>query len=81
MNMKSIPETILICDTDFASSWARLVRTVLRVGVPMVIGDTSEQKPIIDICAVVELTGNAIKQIEDRESGLSLMIYWIEVNI
>jgi len=66
----TLPPTILIEDTDFSSAWARAVRTVLRQGVPLTIGDATEPKPILDVCATVSLTENAIKQIENREIHL-----------
>lgn len=59
---------ITIQDTDFHSAWARAVRTVLRDGTDMVIGDRIEPKPIRDgSAALIEMTGNAIKQIENHE--------------
>ena len=62
-----LPPTILICDTDFHSAWARAVRAVIRSGVSMVIGDAKEPKHITDACVLFELSGNAIRQIEARE--------------
>ncbi len=62
-----LPPTILICEDNFHNAWARAVRYVLRDGMKTTIGDTSELKPIRDACILVELTGNAIRQIEDRE--------------
>lgn len=62
-----LPPTILICEDNFHNAWARAVRYVLRDGVKTTIGDTSELKPIRDACILVELTGNAIRQIENRE--------------
>ena len=61
------PPTILIEDTDFGSAWARAVRTVLREGVDLTIGDLAEPKPIRDVCGTISLTGNAIIQIENKE--------------
>lgn len=65
--MTKIPPTITIEDTNFANAWARAIRYIIRDGVDMVIGDHREQKPIRDICATISLTGDAIKQIENRE--------------
>jgi thymidylate synthase len=65
--MMKMPPTLLIQEKDFHNCWARAVRYVIRDGVPLVIGDTTEPKPIRDICATMELTGDAIRQIEDRE--------------
>ena len=62
-----LPPTILIQEDDFHNAWARAVRYLLRDGRKMTIGDASEPKPIRDICATIELTGDAIRQIEDRE--------------
>ena len=58
---------LLITDKDFNSAWARAVRGVLREGKNITIGSMEEPKPIRDVTAVIELTGNAIKQIENRE--------------
>lgn len=63
----NIPRNILIEETSFHNAWARAVRAVLRDGVDMVIGDMSDPKPIRDICTTIVLTGDAIRQIEDRE--------------
>jgi thymidylate synthase len=65
--MMKIPPTLLIQEKDFHNCWARAVRYVIRDGIPLVIGDDTEPKPIRDICATMELTGDAIRQIEDRE--------------
>lgn len=62
-----LPPTVLIEDTDFRNSWARAIRYVLREGIKITIGDSIEPKKILDICATIELTGTAIKQIENRE--------------
>ncbi len=59
---------LCIEDKDFNNAWARAVRAVLRDGVSMTIGNQIEPKPIKDMSnTVIELTGNAIKQIENRE--------------
>lgn len=58
---------LLITDKDFNSAWSRAVRGVLREGKNITIGSIEEPKPIRDVTAVIELTGNAIKQIENRE--------------
>jgi len=62
-----LPPTILIQEDDFHNAWARAIRTVLHDGRKIVFGDTSEPKYARDTCALFELTGGAIKQIEDRE--------------
>jgi len=62
-----LPPTILIQEDDFHNAWARAVRYLLRDGRKMTIGDASEPKPITDACVLFELTGDAIRQIEDRE--------------
>ena len=62
-----LPPTILIRDTDFHSSWARAVRHILLNGIDLVIGDPEEPKSIRDSCGIIELTGEAIRQIENRE--------------
>ena len=62
-----LPPTILIQEESFHNAWARAVRYVLRDGLPITIGDATEPKPIRDACVLFELTGDAIRQIEDRE--------------
>ena len=64
--MKLSP-TILIQEESFHNAWARAVRYLLRDGRKMTIGDASEPKRIRDTCAIFELTGDAIRQITDRE--------------
>ena len=63
----NLPTTTLIADHDFHNAWARGIRHVLHNGVPLTIGDETEIKPIRDACILFELTGNAIKQIENHE--------------
>ena len=65
-----LPPTSLIEDTNFHNAYARAVRTVIRDGIDIVIGDISEPKPIRDSCMTISLTGNAITQIENRELHL-----------
>ncbi|MEA1945281.1 MAG: hypothetical protein U9N07_08130, partial [Euryarchaeota archaeon] len=62
-----LPPTILICEDNFHNAYARAVRYVLRDGMKTTIGDLSEPKPIRDACILFELTGEAIRQIEDHE--------------
>jgi thymidylate synthase len=61
------PPTILIREESFHNAWARAVRQCLREGHKITIGDATEPKPIRDMCGIFELTGDAIRQIEDRE--------------
>ena len=65
--MNNIPKSIFIDETNFANAWARAVRHVLREGVRLRIGDAEKPKHILDTCAMVELTGAAVRQVEDRE--------------
>ena len=58
---------IAITDKNFHNAWARAVRIVLREGTDMIIGSVEEPKKIRDACGVIELTGDAINQIENRE--------------
>lgn len=58
---------IFIQDNDFNSAWARAVRQVILNGKNVVIGSESEKKPIRDVCSLIELTGGAITQIENRQ--------------
>lgn len=61
------PLTLFIEAKDFHNAWARAVRAVIRSGEKLTIGDASEPKPIRDSCGLITLSGNAIKQIENRE--------------
>ena len=65
--MMKLAPTILIREDNFHNAWARAVRYVLRDGLKVTIGDPSEPKPIRDVCALFELTGDAIRQIENHE--------------
>ena len=58
---------LVMQETDFHSAWSRMVHNVLRDGTSITIGSEREQKPIREMAAVIELTGNAIKQIENYE--------------
>jgi len=57
----------LIEGENFHNVWARAVQTVIRTGTDITIGDETEPKPIRDINAMIVLTGNAIRQILNRE--------------
>lgn len=61
------PPTILIRDTNFSNAYARSVRYVLREGVQLTIGDIKNPKDILDACMTIELTGDAVRQVENRE--------------
>lgn len=59
---------LCIEDNNFHNAYARAIHAVLRTGVGLTIGNQIEPKPTTDLSAVlIELTGNAIKQIEKRE--------------
>lgn len=62
-----ISPTIFIEEQSFPNAYARAVRFVVRKGKKMTIGDAIEPKPIRDVCGFFVLTGDAIRQIEDRE--------------
>ena len=59
--------TDIIKENNFHNAWSTIIHRILRNGTEITIGDKTERKPIYDSCMVVELTGNAIKQIIDRE--------------
>lgn len=61
------PRSFAITDENFHNAYARAVRFVMRHGSKMVIGDETEKKPIRDACGMIEVTGDAISQIEHRE--------------
>jgi thymidylate synthase len=52
---------------NFHNLWANLVRKVLQNGLDLVIGGGDERKPIRDSCAMINLYGRAISQIERHE--------------
>ena len=54
-------------EKNFHNAWAIAIRTVLKNGTELVIGGGEERKPIRDSCMLISMTGNAIKQIEDKE--------------
>ena len=58
---------LIMQETDFHSAWSRMVHNVLQYGTSITIGSEREQKPIREVTATIELTGNAIKQIENHE--------------
>ena len=58
---------LIMQETDFHSAWSRMVHNVLQYGTSITIGSEREQKPIREMTATIELTGNAIKQIENHE--------------
>lgn len=58
---------IVIEDNNFNSAWARLIHQIILFGNKRVIGDINEPKNITDEVSIIELYGNAIKEIENRE--------------
>jgi len=67
VKLKKFPPTILIEEDNFHNAWARMVRYILRNGRKIIFGDALEPKYARDTCALISLTGDAIRQIEDRE--------------
>lgn len=59
--------TNLIKEKNFHNAWAKAIREVIYSGADLVIGGEEERKLIKDSCMLISLTGNAIKQIENRE--------------
>lgn len=66
-NTTHIPPTILIQAQNFNVAYVRAIRYILREGVELTIGDVKNPKHILDTCMAIELTGDAIRQIENRE--------------
>ena len=64
--MKYSP-TILIRENNFYNAWVHAVKRVLFEGRDTIIGSKKEPKPIRDVCSIIELSGDAIRQIENRE--------------
>jgi thymidylate synthase len=58
--------TIQIKSNDFKDSWYLLNKTIMKDGYE-IWSDETEAKLTKDVCATIELTGNAIKQIEEHE--------------
>jgi len=65
--LMKLPHTLLINEVDFHEAWYRAVRYVVMWGMPLTIGDVSDPKKIRDMCATFAFTGDAIKQIENKE--------------
>jgi thymidylate synthase len=62
-----IPPTILIREQNFNVAYVRAVRYILREGVKLIIGDVKNPKSVLDTCMTIELTGDAIRQVENHE--------------
>lgn len=58
--------TKLIQKTDFHDAWYNLNKTIMSDGFK-IPSDESESKQTLDICATIELTGEAIEQIKRHE--------------
>lgn len=65
--MTRLPSTFLVRENNFANAWARSVQFVLREGVREVIGSTIEPKGILDTCMLIELRGDALREVERKE--------------
>ena len=59
--------TIIEEGQNFHNVWANLVKKILQKGSDLVIGGGDERKPIQDSCALINLYGKAIQQIEHEE--------------
>ena len=59
--------THLIEEKNFHNAYAKAIQAVLKQGTDLVIGGAEQKKPIKDSCMLISLTGNAIKQIENKE--------------
>ena len=60
-------DLLIVQEIDFHSAWSRMVHNVLQYGTSITIGSEKEPKPIRERAAIIELTWNAIKQIENHE--------------
>ena len=52
---------------NFHNVWVKALKKVVMDGTDLVIGGGDERKPIRDSCMLINLTGNAIKQVEEKE--------------
>ena len=59
--------SININNSDFNSTWAKLVSQIIKSGERSIIGDPDDQHPIIELPGMITLKNNAIKQIESFE--------------
>jgi thymidylate synthase len=59
--------TKLIEEKNFHNAYAKAIQVVIREGANLTIGGTEQRKPIKDSCMLISLTGNAIKQVENRQ--------------
>ena len=63
---KKLP-TIFEEGQNFHNTWVHLLKKVVFSGIDLEIGGGDERKPILDSCALINLYGNAIHQIEEKE--------------
>ncbi len=62
-----INKTHLIQEENFNNAWYRAIQNVLNDRVELKFGSLRETKIAWDSCQLIELTGNAIKQIKNKE--------------
>ena len=60
--------TDIVIGNNFHNVWTKAIQKVIANGTDLVIGGNEEKKPIRDSCMLISLEGNAIKQIEARET-------------
>ena len=65
--MNTLAPINLIEETNFSNSWVKLGRFCFKYGKSVVFGDRKDPKKAKDSTQLVSLTGNAIKEVENRE--------------
>lgn len=58
---------ININESDFNMAWTKLISNLIKSGEESIIGDHNDQHTVIGSCGMIQLSGNAIKQIESFE--------------
>ena len=56
-----------ISTTNFHDAWYKAIREVIRNGIDITFGSSAEPKEARDSCQIIEMTGDAIKQIARKE--------------
>jgi len=67
IGIMKVSPTNTIESQDFHNAWSEAIKFVLRKDHEIFFGDKKEPKLAMDSCQKIILTGNAIKQIENRE--------------
>ena len=67
MNNLLLSPINVIEETNFSNSWVKAIKFCSKYGQPVVFGDRKDPKNAKDSTQLISLTGNAIKEIENKE--------------